>query len=126
MKNTVTSLILFLAVLAFIFFANSKIIQLCDHISTESAKIEKLLDNKEWDKSYTESVKLLNKLEEDGFISSVYINHTEMDSLIDQIVRLTILVKCKDESESLSTLHLIKYGSERIKDLQYPSIENIL
>ncbi len=126
MKNAIASLILFLAVMGFIIFANSKLIQLCDHISTEGAKIEKLLDNKEWDKSYNESVKLLNKLEQDGFVSSVYINHTEIDALIDQTVRLTVLVKCKDESESLSTLHLIKYSAERIKELQYPSIENIL
>lgn len=126
MKNAIASLILFLTVMGFIIFANSKLIQLCDHISTESARIEKLLDNKEWDKSYNESVKLLNRLEDDGFVSSVYINHTEIDALIDQTVRLTVLVKCKDESESLSTLHLIKYSAERIKELQYPSIENIL
>lgn len=126
MKNAIASLILFLAVMGFIFFANSKLIQLCDHISTESAKIEKLLDNKKWDESYSESVKLLNKLKEDDLLSSIYINHTELDALVDQTVRLTVLVKCKDESESLSTLHLIKYSAERIKKLQSPSIENIL
>lgn len=126
MKNVIISLILFLAIMGFVLFANSKLIKLCDDISTESAQIEKLLNDKKWDESYTESVKLLDKLKEDGAVSSVYVNHTEVDALIDNTVKLTVLVKCKDESESLSTLHLIKYNAERIKELQYPSIKNIL
>ncbi|GAA0068508.1 hypothetical protein UT300003_00310 [Clostridium sardiniense] len=125
MKNVIISLILFLAVMGFMLFANSKLIQLCNDISTESAQIEELLNAKKWDESYAASVKLLNKLEEDGTVSSVYINHTEVDALIDNTVKLTVLVKCKDESESLSTLHVIKYNAERIKELQYPSLENI-
>lgn len=125
MKNVIISLILFLAVMGFMLFANSKLIQLCNDISTESAQIEELLNAKKWDESYAASVKLLNKLEEDGTVSSVYINHTEVDALIDNTVKLTVLIKCKDESESLSTLHVIKYNAERIKELQYPSLENI-
>jgi len=125
MKNVIISLILFLAVMGFMLFANSKLIQLCNDISTESSQIEELLNAKKWDESYAASVKLLNKLEEDGTVSSVYINHTEVDALIDNTVKLTVLVKCKDESESLSTLHVIKYNAERIKELQYPSLENI-
>lgn len=125
MKNAIISLVLFLTVMGFMLFANSKLIQLCDDISTASAQIEELLNDKKWDESYTASVKLLNKLEEDGTVSSVYINHTEVDALIDNTVKLTVLVKCKDESESLSTLHVIKYNAERIKELQYPSLKNI-
>ncbi|MBY0756699.1 DUF4363 family protein [Clostridium sardiniense] len=125
MKNVIISLILFLAVMGFMLFANSKLIQLCNDISTESSQIEELLNAKKWDESYAASVKLLNKLEEDGTVSSVYINHTEVDALIDNTVKLTVLVKCKDESESLSTLHVIKYNAERIKELQYPSLKNI-
>ncbi|MGG7078343.1 DUF4363 family protein [Clostridium sardiniense] len=126
MKNTIISLILFLAVMGFMLFANSELINLCDDISKESAQIEELLNDKKWDESYAASVKLLNKLQEDGTVSSVYVNHTEVDAIIDNTVKLTVLVKCKDESESLSTLHLIKYNAERIKELQYPSIKNIL
>lgn len=126
MKNAIISLILFLAVMGFMLFANSELIDLCDDISKESAQIEELLNDKKWDESYDASVKLLNKLQEDGTVSSVYVNHTEVDAIIDNTVKLTVLVKCKDESESLSTLHLIKYNAERIKELQYPSIKNIL
>lgn len=126
MKNAIISLILFLAVMGFMLFANSELINLCDDISKESAQIEELLNDKKWDESYDASVKLLNKLQEDGTVSSVYVNHTEVDAIIDNTVKLTVLVKCKDESESLSTLHLIKYNAERIKELQYPSIKNIL
>ena len=126
MKNSIVSLILFFSAVAFIFFANSELIKLCDKISRDSDKIEKLLNEKKWDESYDESVKLLKNLDESNSISSIYISHIELDSIVDQTVRLTVLIKSRDESESLATLHLIRYSAERIKELQYPSIENIL
>ena len=126
MKNSIVSLILFFSAVAFIFFANSELIKLCDKISSDSDKIEKLLNEKKWDESYDESVKLLKNLDESNSISSIYISHIELDAIVDQTVRLTVLIKSKDESESLATLHLIRYTAERIKELQYPSIENIL
>lgn len=126
MKNSIVSLILFFSAIIFIFFANSELIKLCDQISNDSDRIERLLDDKKWDESYNESVKLLKKLDESNSISSIYISHIELDAIVDQTVRLTVLIKSRDESESLATLHLIKYNAERIKELQYPSIENIL
>lgn len=126
MKNSIVSLILFFSAVAFIFFANSELIKLCDEISNDSNKIEKLLNEKKWDESYAESVKLLKNLDQSNSISSIYISHIELDAIVDQTVRLTVLIKSKDESESLATLHLIRYTAERIKELQYPSIENIL
>ncbi|MDY6013076.1 DUF4363 family protein [Clostridium sp.] len=126
MKNSIVSLILFFSAIIFIFFANSELIKLCDQISNDSDRIERLLDDKKWDESYNESVKLLKKLDESNSISSIYISHIELDAIVDQTVRLTVLIKSRDESESLATLHLIRYNAERIKELQYPSIENIL
>lgn len=126
MKNSIVSLILFFSAIIFIFFANSELIKLCDQISNDSDRIERLLDDKNWDESYNESVKLLKKLDESNSISSIYISHIELDAIVDQTVRLTVLIKSRDESESLATLHLIRYNAERIKELQYPSIENIL
>ena len=126
MKNSIVSLILSFSAIIFIFFANSELIKLCDQISNDSDRIERLLDDKKWDESYNESVKLLKKLDESNSISSIYISHIELDAIVDQTVRLTVLIKSRDESESLATLHLIRYNAERIKELQYPSIENIL
>ena len=126
MKNSIVSLILFFSAIIFIFFANSELIKLCDQISNDSDRIERLLDDKKWAESYNESVKLLKKLDESNSISSIYISHIELDAIVDQTVRLTVLIKSRDESESLATLHLIRYNAERIKELQYPSIENIL
>ena len=126
MKNSIVSLILFFSAIIFIFFANSELIKLCDQISNDSDRIERLLDDKNWDESYNESVKLLKKLDESNSISSIYISHIELDAIVDQTVRLTVLIKSRDESESLATLHLIRYNAERIKELQYPSIKNIL
>lgn len=126
MKNTIISLILFLTVIGFVIFANGKLIQLCDEISKESSKIEELIDTDNWNESYKKSVKLLELLKTDGFISSIYINHTDIDELINNTVRATVLIKCHDKAESLSTLHLIKYNADRIKQLQYPNLENIL
>ena len=126
MKNTIISLILFFIVVGFVIFSNNELIKLCDEISKESSQIEELLDSGNWNESYKKSVKLLELLKTDGFVSSIYINHTDIDELINNTVRATVLIKCHDKAESLSTLHLIKYNADRIKQLQYPTLNNIL
>lgn len=125
MKNTILSITLFLIVVFLVFFANKELITLCSEITNESIEIEELLDNEDFDKAYDKSVKLLDILKNESFIATMYINHTDIDDILSQLVRLTVLIKSEDKSESLATLHVIKYNSERIKSLQELSPENI-
>ncbi|MDO5039159.1 DUF4363 family protein [Clostridium sp.] len=126
MKNIIVSLILFLTVTTFIVFSDSKIQTLCSDIISRSNKLEETIDNNDFETAYNYSVELLDLLKSNAFIYTIYLNHLDIDSIIDESVKLTVLVKSKDLSNSLVSLHLIKYNAERLMKLQNITIENIL
>ena len=126
MKNIIVSLILFLTVTTFIVFSDSKIQTLCSDIISRSNKLEETIDNNDFETAYNYSVELLDLLKSNAFICTIYLNHLDIDSIIDESVKLTVLVKSKDLSNSLVSLHLIKYNAERLMKLQNITIENIL
>lgn len=126
MKNTIVSIILFITVIGFVSFAHNELIDLCDNINKDSEKIEELINEDKWDKAYEESVALLSKLKDESLVSSMYINHVELDQLVDNTVLVTVNVKCKTKNDALAALHVVKYNSNRIKEIQNPKIRNIL
>lgn len=126
MKNTIISLILFLIVMCFMFFASHEVNSLCSEIINETNELEVLLDKNDINAAYESSIELLNLLKEEGFITSIYLNHIDIDSIIDEAVKLTVLIKTDDMSSSLASLHLIKYNAQRIQKLQKPTLGNIL
>lgn len=126
MRNVIISIILFFSLFGLVFFANNHLIEFCGNIVNSCEKIEDLIESDKYDEAYNASVDLLFYMQEQAFISTIYINHTEVDSLVNQTVALTVQIKCRSESDALSTLHIIKYTSTMIKCLQSPNIRNIL
>ncbi|MFR9239523.1 MAG: DUF4363 family protein [Clostridium baratii] len=126
MKNTIVSIILFITVIGFVSFAHNELIELCDNINKESEEIEELINKDNWNKAYEKSVALLNKLKDESLVSSMYINHVELDQLVDNTVLVTVNVKCKTKNDALASLHVVKYNSNRIKEMQNPKLRNIL
>ena len=126
MKNTIVSIILFITVIGFVSFAHNELIDLCDAINMDSERIEELINEDNWDKAYEESVSLLSKLKDESLVSSIYINHVELDQLVDNTVLVTVNVKCKSKNDALASLHVVKYNSNRIKEMQNPKLRNIL
>ncbi|CUQ18114.1 hypothetical protein BH721_06890 [Clostridium baratii] len=126
MKNTIVSIILFITVIGFVSFAHNELIDLCDAINMDSERIEELINEDNWDKAYEESVSLLSKLKDESLVSSMYINHVELDQLVDNTVLVTVNVKCKSKNDALASLHVVKYNSNRIKEMQNPKLRNIL
>ncbi|MBK1813953.1 DUF4363 family protein [Clostridium sp. YIM B02505] len=125
MKNTLTSLFIFLCILGFIFYSHSNLIKICDTISEKCTVLEKSLQEDNWDDSYKLAVDLKEYIETSFEPLSVYINHQEGDVLVNESLKLSQYSKYKDKSEALSSIHLIKYSTKAIKALQTPSIENI-
>lgn len=126
MKNIIFSLVLFLIVTTFILFSNSEIQTLCADIIDKSNKLEETLDKKDFETAYTYSLDLLDLLKSNAFIYTIYLNHLDIDAIVDESVKLTVLIKSEDLSSSLASLHLIKYNAERLMNLQKVTIENIL
>lgn len=126
MKNAMISIILFITVMTSIFFLNKSLLNLCDTIEKKSEELEITLTNGDFKTAYSQSLELLNLIEDNNFITSVYVNHQDFDSLNDEAIKLSIYATYEDYAQSHASLHAMKYNARHIKRLQIPTLENIL
>ena len=126
MKNTVLSIALFVVLFICLFFTNKNLISTCTKVATKCEEIEILLNTKETDEAYKESIDLLRFMEKEGSTTSMYVNHVDYDSLINESLRLCLYIKENNESDALASLHVLRYGVRNMKDIQKPNLKNLL
>ena len=126
MRTTIISVILFLSLLSFISFADFKLQKLYNTISSESDIIEDLIDEDEWDKAYDKTKDLLEDIQKESLLSSVYVNHTDFDNLTNEAIKLCLFIQCRDNAQSHVSANLLKSSADNIKDLNRLSLKNIL
>lgn len=126
MKNTILSIGLFLILFVCLFFADKSLDATCNTIAIKCEEIEILINTKDYDKCYTESVDLLRLMERKCCSASMYVNHVDYDCLINEALKLCIYVKEEDYSESLASLHILRYGARNMKDIQKTNLKNLL
>ncbi|GAA0076817.1 hypothetical protein UT300005_11950 [Clostridium sp. CTA-5] len=126
MRNVVFSILIFCAVLILVYFADNSLLKLCDNITTLAEDIEITLIKGETEDAYIKSIDLLNLIHEDGFVTSIYVNHQEFDNLVNDTVKLSVYLSHKDIPDANSTLHTLKYNAQNLKKLQKPTLKNIL
>lgn len=126
MKNAIISIVLFFSLLIGIFFLNNSIINLCDAIKYRTDDMEIVLLNEDYDKAYEKALDLLDFLEGNDLIPSIYVSHQDFDVMRHEAARLCVYISNNDISEAYSSLHFIKYSSQTIKHLQKVSLGNVL
>ena len=126
MKNTIISFSLFFLVLGFVSFSNNTLVKFCNKTLEISNEIEGFIGEGKWKESYDKTLELKSIMSENFPSISIYINHTDMDNLNIEILKLTQYVKEQDSAEGLATLHVIKCYAEYMKELQEINIVNIL
>ena len=125
MRNAIISIAIFLGLLIGIFFLNSSVVNLCDSIKTKTDDMEIILLNEDYDEAYEKSIELLEYLQKNDFIPSIYTSHQDFDAIRHQSARLCVYISHNDIGEAYSSLHFIKYSAETIKHLQQVSLGNI-
>lgn len=125
MKNAIISVIIFLCLLIGIFFLNNSVNNLCDSIKYKAEDMEVILLNEDYDRAYEKAVDLLDYLQENDFIPSIYTNHQDFDALRHEAARLCVYISKNDIGEAYASLHFIKYSSMTIKHLQAVTLGNI-
>lgn len=125
MKNTITSIILFLLVFSFVAYANNSLSKLCENIAEDSENIENLINNNEWDEAYSYSLDLIDEVKNSHKLSSVYVNHTDYDYISNEAEKLSIYIREKNISEAYVSANMLKSTVHNISHLHKPSIENI-
>ena len=118
MKNAIISIIIFFFLLIFIGFLNNSILNLCYNIDTQLNEIETLLYNKDKNSSYEKSLELLTFLNKNDLITSIYVNHTDFDTIRYEATRLNIYISQDDDREAYASLNVIKQQTKTIKHLQ--------
>ena len=125
MKNAIISVIIFLILLIFIGFLNNSVLNICDNIENRLNEIETLIHNKDHKNSYAQSLELLNYINENDLVTSVYVNHIDFDTIRYEMARLCIYISHNDDCEAYASLNVIRNEAKAVKHLQKIGIDNI-
>lgn len=125
MKNATASIALFLVIMSFVGYANSKLIDMCEEIITESQELEYLILKEEWEDAFLSSLKIMDIVNENNLITSIYLNHTETEHLTSEALKLNLYSEARVFEEALVSVHNLKYGAVNVKELHELSIKNI-
>lgn len=75
--------------------------------------------------NFKRSMDLFKMIDKKGDIASIYINHVDYDQILNESIKLSIYIQQYDSSEASASLHLLKYNSEHLRDIQIPKLQNI-
>jgi hypothetical protein len=88
-------------------------------------ELEKIILKGDWEKADNISNEYLKNWEGKSYILPMFVNHTEIDLLNNEMLRLTQYVRCQNKEEALASTHTIKFYLDNIKELQKINIQNI-
>lgn len=125
MRNTIVSVLVFLGLLGFVFYANNSLNELCYDIIDMNKEIKACIDNEEWDTAYEKALNVIDEINEKKTITAVYINHCEIDDILTEATRLCNYIKTEDPTESIVSNTIVQNLAQRIIDLNVPNIQNI-
>ena len=125
MKNIVLSFVLFIALVCSLFYLNLKFIKICDVIIFESNQIESHINNDDIDLAYNTAISLLEFLNDNNSIASIYLNHADYDVLINECLKVCIYLDNNNFCEAQASVHLVNYSSRHLKEIQTINIKNI-
>lgn len=125
MKNSLFSIFLFILLLGFLTYTDISFKNLCTDVINMCDEMEKSIDYSTKEKSFEDAMAIFNLIQDKGSIASIYINHMDYDVMLNEALKLTVYIEKDDSSETEASLHLLKYSTEHMKELQVPKIENI-
>ena len=125
MRNTIISVIAFLGLLGFVFYANNSLNELCHSIIESNDEIRVYIESKDWDNAYLTALNVIEEIEESKSIAAVYVNHCEVDNILSEATRLCNYIKSENMEESLVSNEIVEKLAENIIDINITNIQNI-
>ena len=111
--------------LIFMLYSHNKLTKVCYEIINISNILEDFIVDEDWDNGYDKTIELIESIKTNSSPLSLYINHTEFDNINCEAIKLTQYIETRDNKDSLSSIHLIKFSAETILRLQEIDIKNI-
>jgi hypothetical protein len=125
MRNVVISFSIFIVMLGVMLFSLSYLNNVCTKFRDESNKLEELIKNSQWEEAAESANDMLDRWKRQSTIIPMFINHTEVDNLTNELLKLTQYVECKTADESLASTHVVKFWLDNIRALQKINFENV-
>ena len=125
MKNSLLSIIIFLILISFLFYSDIKFKNLCTETINDCEFLEYGLSSENKEDSCESAMVIFSRLDEENIIPSIYINHLDYDVLLNEALKLTVYIEEDDMAEASASLHLLKFATKHIKELQVPAFKNI-
>lgn len=125
MKNSLFSIFLFVLLLAFLTYTDISFKNLCSNVIQMCDEMEESLDYSSKEKNFQDAMEIFNLIQDKGKIASIYMNHVDYDVMLNEALKLTVYIEKDDSSEAEASLHLLKYSTKHMKELQVPRMENI-
>ena len=125
MKNSLLSILLFILLVGFLAYADISFKNLCSNVIEMCDEMENKINYSTKEENFKDAMEIFNLIEDKGKIAAIYINHVDYDILLSEALKLTVYIEKDDSSEAEASLHLLKYSTEHLKELQVPNIENI-
>ncbi|PRR84633.1 DUF4363 family protein [Clostridium vincentii] len=125
MKNTLITIIIFSSLVCFVYYANYTLLNLCEDVVTICDDIEILINDGDFNEAYENSIILIDLIEKNSLLASVYIDHNDFDNLQDESLQLSIYTSCSDTTESLISVGTLKNAALNLIGLHKTNIKNI-
>jgi len=125
MKNILISFSLFIIMIIGIFLSTNLINRSCNQLQNLNSTLESYILKENYKNAYNLSLDYITKWNRDSKFLTIYIHHEDLDHVDSEILKLTQYIKIKDKSESLATVHVLKYLIDHIKSHEKVSISNI-
>jgi hypothetical protein len=126
MKDVVVSFTIFIAMVIIMFFSVSYVNDVGTKILHESDELESLVLADNWEEADEVSSRVWEQWHASAQILPIIINHTEVDLISSEILKLTQYITSKNKEESLASTHLVRFLIENVRSLQRLNIQNIL
>ena len=125
MKNSLFSIFLFVLLLGFLTYTDISFKNLCSDVIEMCDEMEESLNYSTKEENFENAMEIFNLIQDKGKIAAIYINHVDYDVMLNEALKLTVYIEKDDSSEEEASLHLLKYSTEHMKELQVPKMENI-
>ncbi|MBC2581535.1 DUF4363 family protein [Clostridium sp. DJ247] len=125
MKSILTAFIIFIIMLTTMFFSTRYLSKVCSNLKNLNTQIERDIDKDDWNSAYNHSLKFLNQWDKYSKRISIFVNHTEIDNINNELWKITQYTKVKNKDESLASNHVIKFYLDHIEDLEKVNLQNI-
>lgn len=126
MKRFIISVIILIAIIAFSFSVPIYLKKTTTELISKIDEIQNYVDNDNLETAYTNINKFITLWEDKKDIITIFVNHSEMDSITYFTSKLPSLLKYNDKSEFSAELNHVKTIILSVYNDDIPNLKNII